>query len=129
MADKKNVQRGSDEAKMLGEVVANLRRSQHLTQAELGEAAGLGPKYVGLVENGRTNISLPNLLKLANGLGIAPGDLLNAAFPPEERQDAAKPLLEKLLQLVREKDLATLDFVEAILREAQTWEATRSKKN
>lgn len=128
MADKKSVQRGSNEAKVLGKVVADLRKGKGLTQARLGEESDLDPKYIGLVENGRTNISLPNLLKLSDGLGISPGELLNAAFPPEDKREAAKPLLEELLQLVQEEDRATLEFLLTMLRETKAWEATRRVK-
>ena len=51
----------------------NLRRerlSQGLSQERLAERAGLHWTYVSDVERQRRNISIDNLAKLANGLGV-----------------------------------------------------------
>ena len=41
--------------KGLGQQIRVLRQEKNLTQAELAERAGIGPKYVGEIERGRTN--------------------------------------------------------------------------
>lgn len=58
---------------------ANLRavRLQHdLSQEGLAELADLHRTYVGSVERGERNISLMNVERLANALGVDPRDLL-----------------------------------------------------
>lgn len=46
------------------------------SQERLAEEAGLHWTYVGQVERGRRNITLPNILKLAAGLKVSPAVLV-----------------------------------------------------
>ncbi|MBF0695865.1 helix-turn-helix transcriptional regulator [Actinomyces bowdenii] len=53
------------------------RREQlGLSQEALAERAGLHWTYVGQVERGRRNLSLHNLLRLAQALDTDPGELV-----------------------------------------------------
>jgi transcriptional regulator with XRE-family HTH domain len=64
----------------LKEIMAmNLRRKrhdQHMTQEELAERAGLSTRYVGAIERGDVSASVTVLGKIAEALGVEPGDLL-----------------------------------------------------
>ncbi len=40
--------------------------------------------FLGQVERGQRNLSLHNLLKLAAGLGVDPGELVEGLRPPED---------------------------------------------
>ncbi len=72
-------------------VGANLRRFRTalgMSQSRLAERADLNRSYLSMVENGRRNISLDNLVSLALALGIEPVELLTiveeAAVVPAE---------------------------------------------
>ena len=57
----------------------NLRRKRHdleMTQEELAERAGLSARYIGDIERGDVSASVTVLGKIAEALGIEPGDLL-----------------------------------------------------
>jgi len=64
----------------LKEIMAmNLRRKrhdQHMTQEDLAERAGLSARYVGAIERGDVSASVTVLGRIAEALGVEPGDLL-----------------------------------------------------
>ncbi len=52
------------------------RHELGLSQEKAAEAIGLHWTYLGQVERGRRNITLNNIVKIAAGLGVDPGDLV-----------------------------------------------------
>lgn len=55
----------------VGRRVAELRKSRELTQQSLAERIGdVTPQYVGLVEQGRQNLTIETLTKVANALDV-----------------------------------------------------------
>jgi len=57
----------------------NLRRvrhENHLTQEELAERAGLSARYIGAIERAAVSASVTVLGRIAEALGVDPGDLL-----------------------------------------------------
>jgi transcriptional regulator with XRE-family HTH domain len=57
--------------------VREFRRQKNLSQEELAELAGIDRTYVGGVERGERNISLLNIKKLSDALGIKPKDFFD----------------------------------------------------
>jgi len=60
-----------------GRRVRSARDAHGWTQEKLAEVTGLHPTYVGDTERGERNVSLDNILKLAKGLKVEPGQLLD----------------------------------------------------
>jgi transcriptional regulator with XRE-family HTH domain len=58
--------------------IAAVRKRAGLTIDELAERAGLSTTYVWRMERGERNVSLKNLQKLADALGVAPSDLIES---------------------------------------------------
>jgi transcriptional regulator with XRE-family HTH domain len=69
-----------------GQRVVALRRSQSLSQQALAHKAGLDPTYLSGVEQGRRNLGLINVWKLADALNVTP-----AAFFEHARADRSVP--------------------------------------
>lgn len=53
------------------------------SQENLAEASGLHWTYVSSVERGERNISLLNILKVAEALGVDPGELVGGLDAPK----------------------------------------------
>lgn len=72
-----------DSEKLLRRVVANnirqVRQGRDLTQEALAHEAGLHRTFIGHVERAESNLSIDNLERLANALGVPAFQLLIAA--------------------------------------------------
>ena len=62
---------------LFGQRLRFLRKQKGWSQEILALEADMDRSYVGGVEQGRRNISLVNICKLAETLGVKPGNLLN----------------------------------------------------
>lgn len=58
--------------KKFGKAVRVLRLENGWTQEGLADHAGIHPTYLGGIERGTRNVSLDNILKIANALGVNP---------------------------------------------------------
>jgi transcriptional regulator with XRE-family HTH domain len=75
----------SPATRAFGERVRARRHELGKSQEQLADASGLHWTFVGQVERGRRNISLHNILKIAQGLQIDPGELVRGLHVPDER--------------------------------------------
>ena len=66
----------TDTLTQFGLRVRRLRIERNLSQEDLAELADLHRNYVSQIECGRRNVSLLNILKLANGLKVRPTKLI-----------------------------------------------------
>ena len=62
--------------KVFADRVRSLRTAAGLSQEALAEKAGLHRTYVGSIERGERNVSLENIGRLAEALGVFPDQLL-----------------------------------------------------
>lgn len=75
--------------KAFGEVVRNGRKAlDDISQEELAERAGLRRTYLGGVEQGRRNLSLLNIMKIAKALEVEPEELFAAMPKPKKKAKA-----------------------------------------
>lgn len=71
-----------------GARVVLLRRSQGLSQGKLGQMIGMDRSYISDIENGKRNLSLECMSKLADGLGVTLSELCEGVT--EERDSRSK---------------------------------------
>ena len=69
----------------LGNNVRRFRRKSGLSQESLASRCGLHRTYIGGIERGERNVSLLNLLRIAEALGVAAGSLLAGIQEKESR--------------------------------------------
>ena len=62
-------------AKQFGERIRELRIAQGLSQEKFALSIGMDRTYYASVESGKRNISLNNIKKIADGLGVSLSDL------------------------------------------------------
>lgn len=66
----------SDATGEFGRRVRERRAALGLSQEALAEGTDIHWSYLGQVERGQTNLTLHNILKLAEALGVDPGTLV-----------------------------------------------------
>lgn len=71
-----------DPAAVFGERVRDRRNELGDSQEKVAERSGLHWTFIGQVERGRRNLSLRNILKIADALNVDPGDLVRGLKPP-----------------------------------------------
>ncbi|MFP4598317.1 MAG: helix-turn-helix domain-containing protein [Persicimonas sp.] len=61
---------------LVGSNIRRLRSERDLSQQELAAEAGINRAYLSTVENGKRNISIDNIVAIANALMVDPRQLL-----------------------------------------------------
>lgn len=75
--------------KAFGNAVRSRREALgNISQEELAERAGLHRTYIGGVEQGRRNLSLLNIMKLAKALELEPEELFARMSKPKKKAKA-----------------------------------------
>lgn len=62
--------------KLIGNRIKDLRKKKHLTQFQLAELIDVSTVYVSYIENGKRQLSLDNLINIANVLEVTCDDIL-----------------------------------------------------
>ena len=60
----------------IGRRIAKLRAEKKISQQKLGEDADVSRNYISNIENGKVAFSIDVLLKIADGMGVEPYQLL-----------------------------------------------------
>lgn len=61
----------------IGKRIKELRTKKNISQEQLALLAGVDRTYIASVENGHRNISIVNILKLSNALGLPLKEFFN----------------------------------------------------
>jgi transcriptional regulator with XRE-family HTH domain len=93
---------------LVGRNVKQLRRLRGFSQEQLAELAGNTNKHIGLIEQGRTNVGIDLLARIAAALSVHVTDLFSETRTP----DASK----RRVYLVTDRELDRLEQVLRALR-------------
>ena len=80
----------------LGKEVRRRRLMAGMTLEQLAIRSGLTPNYLGSVELGKRDVSLSTIDSIAEGLGVAPGELLGASGEMNPAAEEGGRLLARL---------------------------------
>ncbi|MDP3749287.1 MAG: helix-turn-helix transcriptional regulator [Phenylobacterium sp.] len=64
--------------KVFGTKVRRIRKERGLSQEALADVAGLHRTFVGFVERAETNVSIDNIGRIADALGVSAASLLTS---------------------------------------------------
>lgn len=95
---------------IFGKRIRALREGRGWSQERLGKAAGLGGKYIGIIERGEKTASFEAIEKLAEVLGVQCYELF---VPMSRRTDAVE---RQVKSLIADKGRIDLTNVEEFLR-------------
>lgn len=80
---------------LLGNRVKTLRENLKISQEELGFISDLDRTYISSIENGKRNVSIINIQKIANALGYSLKDFFNTEDFTEIYTDEDSMVAEK----------------------------------
>ncbi len=83
---------------MLGQRIAQLRRSRHMSQAALARVLRISPSCVGMYEQGRRDPSKEIIVELAVYFGVTTDFLLTGGILPTDERAIARLLLQSYLE-------------------------------
>ena len=99
--------------KAFSQVVREVRKQLHLTQEQLSERCNMHPVFISEIERGIRNPSLDTILKLAEGLEVEPGELINMALGGSS---AKQDLKRKVVALISRSKTDDLQRIYNIIR-------------
>lgn len=67
----------SDPKKLFGNKVRAVRKERGWSQEELADACELDRTYIGGIERGERNVSIMNIAKIAQALGVKASNLID----------------------------------------------------
>ena len=100
-------------AKEVGKRIAEYRKQQALSQAELGTLVDCSQQMIGDYETGRRRIPACNLASIADALGLSTADLLEGSERKYKRGPSSK--MERQIDQVRKLPKAKQRFVSELL--------------
>lgn len=72
----------------IGDRIKKARRSENLTQAQLGARCGMADSAIRRYESGRGNPTLDTIQRIANALGVPAGELLGSVPQPDREYES-----------------------------------------
>lgn len=106
--------------RQLGTRIAERRKAQDLTQAQLGELIGITQQQIASFEIGRRRIPVSTLPLLAKALGTSIEELIGEPAKPGKRGPAPKlqQQLEQLSRLPKAQQKLVSQVIDSVLAQA-----------
>ncbi|MDR0809689.1 MAG: helix-turn-helix domain-containing protein [Gemmobacter sp.] len=107
--------------RLLGARIAQRRKTQDLTQAELGDLVGVTQQQIASFETGRRRMPISTLPLLAKALSVSIETLLSEDAKPAKRGPVPQiqRQLEQLRQLPKVKQQAIMQVIDSVIAQAR----------
>jgi len=93
--------------------VRELRKLKKLTQEDLGNMVGMSQPQIGRIESGISDMTLEQMEKIAQALGVEPFELLPLEWQPKQITPAERQLLDMIKKTVEPSNPDTADTAKA----------------
>lgn len=107
------------DVRKIGLRIREMRKSKHLTQAELGKRLGLSDSAISKWESGGVELSIKTLQRICEALDCSIFDLLNIQpselIPDADVDELSSLVYRKFQQLPRSSQLRLLGYIDAML--------------
>lgn len=104
--------------RLVGSNIRDCRKAQGLSQEQLAEICGFHYSYIGGVERGERNISLENLAKIAEALGLEPKIFFEFDVPVHQpSSDKKQAAIQEVLAILKAKDIRYIQMTKKLLLE------------
>lgn len=103
--------------KLVGGKVRELRKERGLSQEDLGELSGFHFSYIGGLERGERNVSLENLAKVAETLGVDIGELFGYVHEYDKPLTEKEKVLQEAFFLLLNRDEKEIQMAVNVLSE------------
>ncbi|WP_339221084.1 helix-turn-helix transcriptional regulator [Paenibacillus sp. FSL H8-0332] len=102
--------------KLVGARIRILRKEKGFSQESLGEKGGFHFSYIGQIERGEKNVSLLNLSKIAETLGV---NLIQLFAYVEEKMEFTEQEnnIQEIVEMLRESNSDKVLLAKNVLRE------------
>ena len=103
----------------LGRRIAEARKGQGLTQAQLAEQLGIAQQTLAHYESGRLRVAVAMVPPLARTLGMSIEELVGEQSSPAKQGPAPKlqQQMERIQRLPRAKQRFIMDIIETVLHQ------------
>jgi transcriptional regulator with XRE-family HTH domain len=103
----------------LGRRIADARRAQTLTQAQLAQQLEIAQQTLAHYESGRLRVAAAMLPPLGRALGLSIEELIGEEPPPAKRGPAPKlqQQMERIQRLPKAKQRFIMDLIETVLHQ------------
>ncbi|MFC3803829.1 helix-turn-helix domain-containing protein [Cohnella sp. GCM10012308] len=106
----------SEILKNVGKRIREIRKAKGLSQTALAEKCGFTFSYIGGVERAEKNISLINLEKIAEGLGVGVHQFFVYSYQYEQLP-ANEKIIQEVVSMLIQHDEGTIEMGKNILSE------------
>jgi transcriptional regulator with XRE-family HTH domain len=105
----------------LGIRVAELRKTQNITQVQLAEALGVSQQTVNAYEMGHRRVPVSSLPVLAKTLAVSVEELIGTAQPASRKRGPAPKLqqqIERIQRLPKSQQKFVMQMLDTVLQQA-----------
>lgn len=94
------------------------RRKQGMTQDEVADRTGVSQSYIGSVERGQQNLTVVNLVRIAQAVGVRMNELF---IGNDNEDDSLEYITKEITNILRDRPTSDGEFLLGLMNNLLTW--------